>query len=582
MVGRWILRALHAVVATALIAGCTAAAQPAGGPLRVVTTTTLLASLAGDVGRGRATVTSLMPVGASPETYQPTPADIVRASRRRADRRERRRAWKRGSPRCCAPAARPTRRVVDCSAGLHGRRREPALVARSANTPRHYVARDSRRHDRRRSGRRGRVSRQCGRARRADRALARASARASRRSRRPTASMIVFHNAWLYYNRRFGLRTLGSIEEVPGSEPSAEHLAHLIDAARAAHVRAIFAEPEYNAQLGQRGRAQRGHSRTSPCCTTIRSEPRRKRATTSRCSNTDTDDDRASRCSDADALTAPFQYDFMQRAFVTALLVGGLCSTLGTYVVLRKLSFIGDGVAHASFAGIVIAYIRGLNFEFGAAVVAVITALGHRLHQPPRPRLAGHGDRRALHRRLRARRLPDEPRAHVDRRSRKTFCSATSWASARPICGSTWAWPPSSPSRSPGTTARCCSRRSIRRSLARVGLPVVFIDNMLLVLLALTIVISLESIGIILVAALLVTPAAAAAQVTRRFVPMMLTSAAIGDRQLPRRPLHLVLRRRGQRRHDRAGRDRGVLRLAGRGRCVAGPRSPGRRPKQAE
>ncbi len=62
-------------------------------------------------------------------------------------------------------------------------------------------------------------------------------------------NMIVFHNAWLYYNRRFGLRTLGAIEEVPGSEPSAGHLAQLIDAARAAHVRAIFAEPEYNVKL---------------------------------------------------------------------------------------------------------------------------------------------------------------------------------------------------------------------------------------------------------------------------------------------------------------------------------------------
>jgi len=46
---------------------------------------------------------------------------------------------------------------------------------------------------------------------------------------------------------------------------------------------------------------------------------------------------------------------------------------LGNHVVLRKLSFIGDGVAHASFAGIVIAYIRGMNFELGAAIVAVLT-----------------------------------------------------------------------------------------------------------------------------------------------------------------------------------------------------------------
>src|SRR5690348_9110541 len=71
-------------------------------------------------------------------------------------------------------------------------------------------------------------------------------------------------------------------------------------------------------------------------------------------------------------LLAPFQYDFMQRAFVAALLVGVLCATMGTYVILRRLAFIGDGIAHASFAGIVIAYLRGIDYYFGAAVVAVL------------------------------------------------------------------------------------------------------------------------------------------------------------------------------------------------------------------
>jgi ABC-type Mn2+/Zn2+ transport system permease subunit len=75
-------------------------------------------------------------------------------------------------------------------------------------------------------------------------------------------------------------------------------------------------------------------------------------------------------------LTQPFHYAFMQRAFVAALVVGLLCSTMGTYVILRKLSFIGDGIAHASFAGIVIAYLRGANFYIGAGIVAVLTALG--------------------------------------------------------------------------------------------------------------------------------------------------------------------------------------------------------------
>src|SRR5437764_3105679 len=68
-------------------------------------------------------------------------------------------------------------------------------------------------------------------------------------------------------------------------------------------------------------------------------------------------------------LLAPFQYDFMQRAFIAALLVGVLCATMGTYVILRRLAFIGDGIAHASFAGIVIAYLRGIDYYFGAAVV---------------------------------------------------------------------------------------------------------------------------------------------------------------------------------------------------------------------
>jgi ABC-type Zn uptake system ZnuABC Zn-binding protein ZnuA len=66
------------LAATAALPACGGGAATSGGPLHVLATTTLLASLASDVGRGRADVTSLMPVGASPETYQPAPADMVR------------------------------------------------------------------------------------------------------------------------------------------------------------------------------------------------------------------------------------------------------------------------------------------------------------------------------------------------------------------------------------------------------------------------------------------------------------------------------------------------------------------------
>ena len=64
-------------------------------------------------------------------------------------------------------------------------------------------------------------------------------------------TMIVFHNAWQYYDDRFGLRTLGVIELSPGQEPNPAYVASLVTLARANHVRAVFAEPEYSPKLVQ-------------------------------------------------------------------------------------------------------------------------------------------------------------------------------------------------------------------------------------------------------------------------------------------------------------------------------------------
>jgi len=61
--------------------------------------------------------------------------------------------------------------------------------------------------------------------------------------------MIVFHNAFEYYNRRFGLRTVGVVEASPGQEPSPALIARIVTLARASGVRAVFAEPEYSPNL---------------------------------------------------------------------------------------------------------------------------------------------------------------------------------------------------------------------------------------------------------------------------------------------------------------------------------------------
>ncbi len=61
--------------------------------------------------------------------------------------------------------------------------------------------------------------------------------------------MIVFHNAWQYYNDRFGITTLGFVERNPGQEPNPQQIAQLIDLAKQHHVHGVFSEPEYSSKL---------------------------------------------------------------------------------------------------------------------------------------------------------------------------------------------------------------------------------------------------------------------------------------------------------------------------------------------
>ncbi|MGZ8527729.1 MAG: metal ABC transporter permease [Candidatus Limnocylindrales bacterium] len=74
-------------------------------------------------------------------------------------------------------------------------------------------------------------------------------------------------------------------------------------------------------------------------------------------------------------VTEPLVYGFMQRGLVAAILVGVVCAVMGTFVVLKGLAFIGDAVSHAAFPGLVIAYLLGIPLYIGGAAAAVLTAL---------------------------------------------------------------------------------------------------------------------------------------------------------------------------------------------------------------
>jgi len=74
-------------------------------------------------------------------------------------------------------------------------------------------------------------------------------------------------------------------------------------------------------------------------------------------------------------LLEPLQYAFVQRALLAAVLVALVCASVGVFVVLRGLAFLGDAIAHAAFPGVVIAFLVKINIVIGGSIAAVASAL---------------------------------------------------------------------------------------------------------------------------------------------------------------------------------------------------------------
>jgi ABC-type Zn uptake system ZnuABC Zn-binding protein ZnuA len=244
-----------AVVATTLLVACSSsggarsgnhASSP--GPIAVATTISTLNSFVEGVGGKYITVQSIVPIGASPETYQPTPQSIAMVSNARLviENGAGLETWLHGILQD-AKAGVP---VIDCSLGLHVIGSNPHLWMDPVNA-KHYVARirdalisldPAHRADYTRNA--------AAYDRRLDALTAwiRAQLAPIPKSRRV---LIVFHNAWQYFDDRFGIKTLGIIEVAPGQEPNPQDFGHVVDLARKYRVGAIFGEPEYSPKLAE-------------------------------------------------------------------------------------------------------------------------------------------------------------------------------------------------------------------------------------------------------------------------------------------------------------------------------------------
>ena len=69
-------------------------------------------------------------------------------------------------------------------------------------------------------------------------------------------------------------------------------------------------------------------------------------------------------------------YTFLQNALLTSIIVGVTCGILGSFITLKGMSLIGDAISHAVLPGVAISYMIGINFFYGAVVAGLLTALG--------------------------------------------------------------------------------------------------------------------------------------------------------------------------------------------------------------
>lgn len=226
-------------------------------------------------------------------------------------------------------------------------------------------------------------------------------------------------------------------------------------------------------------------------------------------------------------LSDPLTHAFFVRALLAAILVGTVCAVVGTYVVLKGLAFIGEAISHAAFPGLVAAFVFKVPFLLGAGVAAVGTALGIGL----------------VIRRTRIRTDTAIGVIFVG-----MFALGLFWYSAIKgfvadlfsyLFGNILAI---STSDLIGLVALGVVILAVVLVLwkellyatfdplaaAASGLPVGLLEYLFLVLVALTIVVSLQAVGIILVVAMLITPAATAQLLSIHFNRLMLLAVAIG------------------------------------------------------
>ncbi|MCG8457308.1 MAG: metal ABC transporter permease [Holophagales bacterium] len=224
-------------------------------------------------------------------------------------------------------------------------------------------------------------------------------------------------------------------------------------------------------------------------------------------------------------LFEPLAYPFMRQAALAILMIGVTCAALGVYVVLRRMAFFGDAVAHTTLPGLVIAYLNQWNLLVGAVLAAVTTALGigwlSRRQQLQEDTAIGvlFTGMFALGIVLISTVQSYRDFSHMLFGNILGVTRSDLWAIggvAVVVLGML------------ALVHKELMLCSVDPGHARaIGLDPDRLRYLLLVLMALAVVTGIQAVGVVLTSALLVTPAATAGLMTKRLVPMMILAAAI-------------------------------------------------------
>ena len=224
-------------------------------------------------------------------------------------------------------------------------------------------------------------------------------------------------------------------------------------------------------------------------------------------------------------LLEPFQYTFMQSGLLAAALVGLTCAVIGVYVVLRRMAFIGDALAHTVLPGLVIAYLNQWHLVGGATVAGLATAL-----------LIGWLSQRQEVREDTAIGIVFTGMFALGILLMSTVRSFRDFSHI--LFGNILGVTPQDLLFITSVAAvvllllalfhKELELTSVDPGYAlAIGVPVDGLRYLLLALLALTVVSAIQAVGVVLTSALLITPAATASLLTHRLRPMMAVAALI-------------------------------------------------------